>query len=309
LKPPYDEVLGVQFKVTEWFTGAAPDPESEMARGELVALLATVTLPEKLPEVVGAKVMLKDVDCPAARVRGSAKPVALNPAALMLICETDTLELPVFASVTLCVPLAPAVMLPKLSEEGDAVSWVMGDTPVPASGTTNGELSVLFTSVRFPEKLLADAGVKLTVKVAEPPGTTESGTVSPEKLKPVPTSGAWVTLRFAVPGLVMTSVWVLVTPTVTLPKLTLAGITEICGCTPLPLSEIVVGELVALLIKLRLPVALPAVAGAKLTLSEKLWPAARVTAPVKPLTVNPAPVMATCERLTLAVPVFVSAIA
>ena len=101
----------------------------------------------------------------------------------------------------------------------------------------------------------------------------------------------------------------LVTPTVTLPKLTLAGIKEICGCTALPPSEIVVGELVALLTKLRLPVALPTVAGAKLTVSEKLWPAARVTAPLKLLTVNPAPVMAICERLTLAVPVFVIAIA
>jgi len=180
---------------------------------------------------------------------------------------------------------------------------------VPARARTSGELSVLFTKVRLPERLLAEAGVKLTVKAEEPPGGTESGGVSPEKLKPVPTSDAWVTLRVAVPGLLMASIWVLVTPTVTLPKLTLAGITEICGCTPLPLSEIVVGELVALLIKLRLPVALPAVAGAKLTVSEKLWPAARVTAPVKPLRVNPAPVMATCERLTLAVPMFVSAIA
>jgi len=308
LKPPYDEVLGVQFKVTEWFTGAVPDPESEMVRGELVALLVTVTLPEKLPEVVGANVMLKDVDCPAARVRGSAKPVALNPAALILICETDTLELPVFARVTECVPLVPVVMLPKLSEAGDAASCATGETPVPARATTSGELSVLFTRVRLPERLLAEPGVKLMVKAEEPPGGTESGSASPEKLKPVPVSDAWVTLRFAVPGLLIASIWVLVTPTVTLPKLTLAGTTEICGCTPLPLSEIVPGELVALLTKLRLPVALPAVAGANLTVSERLWPAARVTAPVKPLTVNPAPVIATCERLTLAVPVFVSAI-
>ena len=305
----YVEVLGVQFKATEWLAAAAPDPESEMARGELVALLVTVTFPERFPVVVGVNVTLKEVDCPAARVTGSAKPAALNPAPLMLICETDTLELPVFARVTLCAPLEPVVMLPKLSEAGDAVSWATGDTPMPASATTSGELGVLFSSVRLPERLLAEPGVKLTVKVEEPPGGTESGTVSPEKPKPVPTSDAWVTLRFAVPGLLIASVWVLVTPKVTLPKLTLAGITEICGCTPLPLSEIVVGELVALLTKLRLPAALPDVAGAKLTLSERFWPAARVTVPVKPLTVNPAPVMATCERLTLAVPVFASVIA
>jgi hypothetical protein len=277
-----------------------------MARGELVALLVTVTLPEKLPEVVGANVMLKDVDCPAARVTGNTKPAALNPAELMLICETDTLELPVFARVIVCVPLVPVVTLPKLSEAGDTVSWATCDTPVPARATTSGEFSVLFTRVSLPERLLAEAGVKLTVKAEEPPGGTESGSASPEKLKPVPVSDAWVTLRFAVPGLLMASIWVLVIPTVTLPKPTLAGTTEICGCTPLPLNEIVAGELLALLTKLRLPVTLPTVAGAKLTASETLWPAARVMAPLKPLKLNPAPVMAACERLTLAVPVFVS---
>jgi len=94
----------------------------------------------------------------------------------------------------------------------------------------------------------------------------------------------------------------------TLPKLTLAGLTEICDCTPVPLSEIVAGELVALLTTLRLPVAFPALAGAKLAVSVRLWPVARVVAPEKPLTVNPAPLRATCETRTLPVPVFVSTI-
>ena len=40
----------------------------------------------------------------------------------------------------------------------------MGDTPVPARGITSGELSVLFTKVRLPEMMLAEAGAKLTVK-------------------------------------------------------------------------------------------------------------------------------------------------
>ena len=106
--------------------------------------------------------------------------------------------------------------------------------------------------------------------------------------------------------MLMVSVWVLVTPTATLKKFTLVGITLICGCTPLPLSEIVAGELVALLTTLRLPVTLTAEAGAKLTFSARLWPAGRVMAPVKPLTPNPVPVVLTCEMLTLPVPVFVS---
>ena len=95
---------------------------SEIASGELLALLETVTLPERLADLVGANVTPKEVDCPAARVIGSAKLLALNPVPLTLICETDTLELPVFDSVTVCVPVLPVVTLPKLSEVGDAAS-------------------------------------------------------------------------------------------------------------------------------------------------------------------------------------------
>ena len=135
------------------------------------------------------------------------------------------------------------------------------------------------------------------------------GVTIPLTLKLVSATDIWVMVRLAVPGLLMASVWVLVTPTVTLPKLTLAGITEICGCTPLPLSEIVAGELLALLTTLRLATALPAGVGAKLTVTVRLCPAGRVTAPGKPLTTNHVPTMATCEMFTLPVPVFVSAIA
>jgi len=77
-------------------------------------------------------------------------------------------------------------------------------------------------------------------------------------------------LSVAVPGFLMVSVWELATPTVTLPKLTLEGITEICGCTPVPLRAIVRGELVALLTTLMLPTAAPALAGAKFAASGRL---------------------------------------
>lgn len=227
-----------------------------------MASLTMLTLPEKLPVVVGANFALREAACPAASVRGTASPVPLNPVPLTLICERDTLELPVFVRVTLCVALVPVVRLPKLTEEGDGVSWRTGEAPVPARETISGELGELFTSVRLPEKLLPAGGLKPTVKVEDPPGATESGSDNPEKVKPDPPSKAWVTLRFAVPGLLMVSVWVLVTPTATLKKFTLGGITLICGCTPLPLSEIVAGELVALLTTLRLPVVLTALAGA-----------------------------------------------
>lgn len=68
---------------------------------------------------------------------------------------------------------------------------------------TSGELGALLTSVRLPEKLLAEAGVKPREKVEEAPGATESGSVRPVKLKPVPASVACVTLRVAVPVFLM----------------------------------------------------------------------------------------------------------
>ena len=60
----------------------------------------------------------------------------------------------------------------------------------------------------------------------------------------------------------------------------------------MPLS-VMVGEFVALLTTVRVPVALLAAAGVNPTTRERLWLGARVTVPVNPLTVNPVPVKET----------------
>src|SRR5579859_80083 len=139
--------------------------------------------------------------------------------------------------------------------------------PVPLNGTTNEEFGVLLINVMLPENVPAEAGANPTLNAEEPPGGTESGMANPDEVKPVPAREACVTLRVAVPGLRMVSVWVLATPTVTLPKLTLDGMTEICGWTPAPLREIVAGELVAVLTTVILPAAAPATVGAKFAVS------------------------------------------
>jgi hypothetical protein len=58
--------------------------------------------------------------------------------------------------------------------------------PAPLSGITSGEFGALLINVMLPEKLLAAAGAKPTVKEAEPPGATESGKASPEVVNPAP---------------------------------------------------------------------------------------------------------------------------
>jgi hypothetical protein len=73
----------------------------------------------------------------------------------------------------------------------------------------------------------------------------------------------------------------------------------------MPESEIVAGELLALLTTDTLPSTLPAAVGANPTFRATLCPAARLSGNDKPLTVKPAPVTFTCERLTVLFPEFV----
>jgi len=130
--------------------------------------------------------------------------------------------------------------------------------------------------------------------------------VSPLKAKPTPIRLACETLKLALPGLLKVIVCVLVKPTVTLPKLTLAGTTEICGCTPAPESEIVVGELPALLTTETLPDTLPVTVGPNCTLRLLDCPAAMVSGRVGPLMLKPVPETVACETVTTALPRFVS---
>ena len=87
-----------------------------------MALLTTVTLPERLPADAGANLTVKEVDCPTARLSGNTTPLVLKPVPLALTCEMDTVEFPLFVNVTVCEALVPVVRLPKLSDVGDAES-------------------------------------------------------------------------------------------------------------------------------------------------------------------------------------------
>jgi hypothetical protein len=128
---------------------AAPVPLSAMDNGELEAVLVTVALPVKLPALVGSKTTLKDVDCPAASVTGTATPELENPVPLTAMLETLTLELPVFVTATVCVVLVFVVTLPKFTDAGDAESCRTGATLVPDRATTTGEEGELFVSERL----------------------------------------------------------------------------------------------------------------------------------------------------------------
>ena len=80
------------------------------------------------------------------------------------------------------------------------------------------------------------------------------------------------------------------------------------GRTPGPESEMMAGELVALLATEMLPVMFPATVGLKVTFNVEFCPGARVIPGETPLAVNPAPEMLTLEIDTLEFPALVSVI-
>src|SRR3989449_10701390 len=226
--------------------------------GELVALLTSEILPMALPAVVDAKTTLKLAVCPAAKVSGAVRPLALKPLPETLICEMLTLELPELVRVTVCgALLLPTVTFPKLKLVGLAVRRKVEVTPVPLNAMVEGELGASLTSERLPVTLPALVGAKATLKLVLCPALRVSGTVRPVMLKPFPEGVACEMVILPVPELIRVMVWVLRVPTATSPKLTLVGMTESCGWAPVPFSPIIVGECGSLLTTDRLPVTLP----------------------------------------------------
>jgi len=96
------------------------------------------------------------------------------------------------------------------------------------------------------------------------PALMFNGKVAPVIEYAAPLTAAAVTFKVAEPGFEMVSVRVAVVLTVMLPKLIDAGETPICATgfeVAEPTTETVVGELLALLMKDSVPLALPAVVG------------------------------------------------
>lgn len=100
-------------------------------------------------------------------------------------------------------------------------------------------------------------------------------------------------VTLALPPFVKVKVCELLVPMTTLPKVALEGVTANCAWIPVPLKEMVVGELLALFVTETLPLTLPVAVGAKVMLREALCPAARVKGAVIPLAAKPLPVTLT----------------
>ena len=200
LYPTTVEVLGVHVRLTECATGVVvPVPESEMLIGELVALLVTETVPEKVAADAGVNFTASVAVCPAPIDSPFAAPDALNPAPVTFTVPIVTVELPPLVSTTFCELLLPTVTFPNATPFVLAVSDIVVATPVPESGIAVGEVAALLVSDIDPETAPAPVGANATLKVVFPPLAIVAGNASPLMLNPVPVADAAETVNVAVP--------------------------------------------------------------------------------------------------------------
>jgi hypothetical protein len=89
-----------------------PVPETGMLKLGFEPLDVIVTFPLAAPVVVGAKLTLNEVLCPAVSVIGSVRPVKLNPVPLTDAAEIVTLVPPLLTRASGWLLLVPTVTLP-----------------------------------------------------------------------------------------------------------------------------------------------------------------------------------------------------
>jgi len=174
--------------------------------------------------------------------------------------------------------------------------------PLPVSAAVVGEPVALLVKVNVALTVTAAVGVNVTVKGTLCPAASVTGsdkplTVKTELLVLAPVTVTLATLALSVPDAVPLS------PTTTLPRESVAGITESCPwltATPLPVSDSVVVPGVALLVKVSVAFAVPVADGLNFTVKGTLVPAAMVVGRVRPLTENAALFVLAAVTVTLA---------
>src|SRR5207302_928463 len=152
-----------------WVT---PLPLKEMVAGELLALLATETLPVTLPAAVGAKVTFSVAVWPGVSVALEPTPLEIGRASCRVRVEIVTLEFPPLVSVIPNEGLTPTFTFPKLKLLGLAVNWLVAETPAPVRAIVVGELLALLATETLPVTPPAAVGAKVTFSVVVWPGVS-----------------------------------------------------------------------------------------------------------------------------------------
>jgi hypothetical protein len=212
---------------------AFPDPVQSAVSVELDPLAVTVSAPDSVEVDVGLNVAVTLALFPAATVAGRVKPESVIPFPVTLTFEIVALALPEFVIFTVCVAVVPIATLPKLIESGESASELA--TPCPFSGIVVGESSALLVIVTAPVEAPLDAALNDTFTCSDFPAANVAGVDIPDTVNPAPETEIFVMLADSVPSFVTVNVCVSPDPTDTLPKLSVAGATEIATLpAPLP---------------------------------------------------------------------------
>ena len=196
-------MLEIQVSATEWEAVCVPAPEREIVAGEFVALLATVTLPDKLPAAAGENVASNVADCPGDRTRPAETPPSEKCAPEALTFDTVTLEFPAFVSVTLNMLLFPIATFPKFKLEVLMVRTAVAAIPVPLKETVLGELETSIMTDTLPDKAPGAFGEKITLNVARFPAAIVRGNDMPVTETPAAVVLACVTVTLDPPPFVI----------------------------------------------------------------------------------------------------------
>lgn len=241
---------------------AAPEPLRAIESAEFDALLAMVMFPEALPVVAGANCAVNVAPWPAEITSGVVRPMMLKPVPVVVAPETVTLAFPELLSVTVCLPVLPTVTAPKTALAGVALKVELCVTPLPDNMIACGDPAALSVREMLPVLPPVAVGVNCALNVTVWPAAIVVGKVKPLIPNALPDTEARFTTTLLALVFVNVIGCVPLCPTITFPKLTVAGEIASPGCAPIPTSATDNGEFIASLVTVKPPEAEPADSGA-----------------------------------------------
>jgi hypothetical protein len=221
----------------------------------LGALLAILTLAAvNTIALVGVNVTVNVADCWGVRIVPAETPLVVTPPPVIVTPEMVMFEFPVLVSVEVSELLLPTEMVLKLKLVGFTPSCTVEAEPLPDRAIASDAGAPLVASVIDPFTAAVEVGVKIALKATLPPAGMVVAVDRPEMLNPAPGGVTCENVRVWLPPFWSVMVCELLLPFTTVPKLTLAGVAEICAWRPVPESGIVSGEFAASLVTVKVPV-------------------------------------------------------
>jgi hypothetical protein len=196
-----------------------------------------------------------------------------------------------------------------LGAQDNATEWEPAAWPAPDTETVAGELVALLAIWTLaPVRAPAVVGANVTVKVADCPGVKIVAPEIPVAVSPAPTTVTPETLMVEFPLFVSVDVSDLLAPIETVLRFRLVGLapSSAAAAEPVPVRLMTSGEGWPGITSVTEPMMVAAEVGVKTALKVTLPAGAIVVDADRPVMLNPAPAGVTCEKVRVALPLFLS---